>query len=62
MNIIDLWKEHGTKFIGAAVTVFGAALAVNLFDPQYDKYLEFGVIVLGGSGIKRGFTNTRNTP
>lgn len=58
MNILQWWKDHGTKIIGTLVTIISGALALNLVPAQYVQYADGLLALLGGGAFKRGFTNS----
>lgn len=62
MNILQWWKDHGTKIIGTLVTVISGALALSIIPAQYVKLAEGFLALLGGTAVKRGFTNSANPP
>jgi hypothetical protein len=60
MNILKWWKDHGTKIIGVAVAIVGGALTLGLIPAPYIQIAQGLLTLLGGTAIKRGFTNTAN--
>jgi len=66
----SLWKQHGTKIIGAFSTVAGMLLLLDhetidlmasLFGPVWKPRITRALLILIGLGTAwRGFTNSRN--
>jgi hypothetical protein len=61
------WHSHGTKVLGTITTVMGAmqtAIVTGLMEvPKgYKNAVALIVIGLGAATVRRGFTNTKNTP
>jgi len=59
MNTFAWWKNHATKYLGAAISVIGAALYLKLIPAQYVELATGVIALLGGGTVKRGFTNTK---
>lgn len=58
--IIALWRRHGTKLLGYATSIVAAALLVpNLIPEAHMPYWLFVNLLLGGTTVKRGHTNTQ---
>ena len=66
MNIKGYWADHGTKILGTAVILWGAAgeslVYIQQLDPKHAAI--WGVVItLGGAVLRRGFVNSqRNDP
>ncbi len=65
MNPLSLWwHTHGTKVLGAVVTVIGAAgeslALIQTMDPKHAGLWAL-VIGIGGGIVKRGFSNQAST-
>lgn len=59
--LVDFWTGHGTKLLGiAGLTVSAALLVPDLIPAAQMKYWLFANILLDGSTVKRGFTNSSN--
>lgn len=56
------WTNHGTKILGTIIAIVGGALTLGLIPAQYVQYAQGLLTLLGGTAIKRGFTNTANAP
>jgi len=62
MNIIKYWKDHGTKILGTLVTIIGGLLTLGLIPAAYTQIAQGLLTLLGGTAIKRGFTNSAAVP
>lgn len=59
-QLIDVWKAHGTKILGFLSTVVSTALIIEGLIPEaHLKYWLFFNLLLGGTTVKRGFTNDK---
>lgn len=62
-HIVSWWKSHGTKILGTTTSVLAGAIVIPDLIPLHMRpYAEFANLLLGIATVKRGFTNTRNTP
>lgn len=61
--LVDFWDGHGTKILGSLAFFVSTALLVpDLIAEGHMKYWLFANALLGGGVVKRGFTNSKNTP
>jgi hypothetical protein len=62
MDILKYWKDNGTKILGTLVVILGGLLTLGLIPPALTQIVEGLVTFLGGTTVKRGFTNSAATP
>lgn len=68
MNIANLWASHGTKVLGyGALFVAGVQGASAVMTPPPFSPIQMALLaglnmMLGAFTIKRGYTNTANSP
>lgn len=60
---MKFWTDHGTKILGALATFVSTALLIDgLIPDPHMKYWLFANALLGGATVRRGFTNSKETP
>lgn len=67
---MSIWKDHGTKIMGAAtaavgtlagaITMVDPALVTAVAGPKYGAYFALLAALAGGAFVKRGYTNSAN--
>lgn len=62
-SALALWKSSGTKVLGyISGAIPGMLLIPDLVPPSQQKWFLLASLLLGGLTVKRGYTNTKNTP
>jgi hypothetical protein len=61
MNPARIWKRHGTKVLGYVTSTIPAVLLIDGLVPKDQvKYYLLALVLLGGTVVKRGHTNSTN--
>lgn len=61
MTLARIWKRHGTKVLGYITGTIPAVLLIDgLIPPEHVKFYLLALVLLGGSVVKRGHTNSTN--
>lgn len=62
MSPSRIWKRHGTKVLGYITGTIPAVLLIDgLIPKEHVKFYLLALVLLGGSVVKRGHTNSTNT-
>jgi hypothetical protein len=60
MNLVRIWQAHGTKVLGYITGTIPAVLLIeDLIPPAHVKFYLLALVLLGGSVVKRGHTNSQ---
>jgi hypothetical protein len=67
MNVLDVWRNHGTKILGTVSTIIAAIQSADYAVAEFltkkeHAALALGMSIVGALTVHRGYENSNRNP